>query len=349
MTQYRAEFFTRKFDFIALSLVLDKTLNFDYLTLDTSNIVTRPLNIEKGNFCHVVDEFNNTIFDGIVGEIDQQDGKTSVRISPLLALLDTTIQYDRVLLQGKIEGFIADTIKREYSTNADILQNIPLETRIYSATDTSLDIRSNIHAFWDICSRALTSYGVGITAKLDLVGKKIIFEISRPLETKTVEADLPNCLEKFVKLGDSYSGINKKTYVNKDNESQQVVYYLHNDDTISNINTKRILPVIQAAEYIESAQDFYVEANNRALEQLKPTKYNNLIELLYPINDKIVHPKDLQIGLQTTIYIDKKAHTSILTGWERGEKTCKLIFGMTRADLTKKLTLQRRKDYAFKN
>ena len=105
-------------------------------------------------------------------------------------------------------------------------------------------------------------------------------------------------------------------------------------------NTDRITPVFSSVEYIEGSEDFLADANTRALEALSPRKYDNLIELTIPLNDRVITLR--KIGTLTTI-LGEKSYNTILTGYEQSGGIIKLMFGCVREELTKKLILERRK------
>lgn len=116
-------------------------------------------------------------------------------------------------------------------------------TALTSTEDTPLDIRSNIHAFWDIITSALTLYDIVVTAELKPQDKEIAFTVQRVSEAISLEAELKNCLSRTFVLTDNYGTLNKMTLVDKNNESNVIVYYLHPDGSITQQNKDRITPV----------------------------------------------------------------------------------------------------------
>ena len=73
-----------------------------------------------------------------------------------------------------------------------------------------------------------------------------------------------------------------------------------------------------------------------------PSQYKNLIELAYDIDDALVNPADLIIGEPVTVVHDGSTYPSILSGYEQSEGMMRLIFGVVRIELTKKLIIERR-------
>jgi hypothetical protein len=315
---------------------------FDYLTLERTTVTLKAIDAQRGDFAHVSSFMGEVVYQGIVSDI-QTDGKTTtLSLSPLLSLFDLTVTYDRTDLQtGALEDFIASVISDLYITNPDTLERIPMSVTTTSSTPSALNIKSNVHEFYDIITKALTMYGIVVKAVFDPATKAINVTVGKVTESAVIEADLDNIIGKNFVIGDAYGDLNKSTYINKDNEAERVTYYLHTDGTVDTVNADRITPVFSAVEYIEGSEDFWADAQTRALEALTPRKYDNLIELTVALGDRVVTCRE--VGTLTTILGDK-SYNSILTGYERSGETIKLIFGCIREELTKKLILERRKN-----
>lgn len=119
---------------------------------------------------------------------------------------------------------------------------------------------------------------------------------------RVIEADLPNVIEKNVYLMDTYGSLNKATYINKDDPAQRAVYYLDGETGKPAEEPKsRITPVFFKVEYIEGAEDFALEAEQRAREDLTPEDFDNLIEITVHDGDKLIPPEKIRIGEIVTI------------------------------------------------
>ena len=338
---YKIEVFDHALNWRSFAVIAQPTTYFDYLTLEGVKITAPRMAVQKGDIAHVTNAGGSVVYQGIVSDVQIDKAACEISLAPLLSLYDLTVAYDRVDLQtGAIEDFIAGIITDLYISNPDTLQRVPMTvTATSSTTDTALNIKSNVHEFYDIITKAFTMYGVVVSMLFKPQNKLIETTIGKANTVKTIESRLPNVLDKSFVIGDSYGQLNKIRLISKNNESEQITYYLHTNGTISTVNTDRITPVFAAVEYVES-EDF--DADARAREALAPQQYNNLIELTYLRTDKLVDVDSIKIGTAVTV-IDDKVYESVYTGYEQTEHTTKLLLGNVRVDLTKKMILERRK------
>ena len=344
---YKLELFDRQMNFRSVAVIQAPEVYFDYLTLEGMQATAQLIPAQKGDIAHITDAHGKTVYQGIISDVERE--KTiNLSLLPLLSLFDLAVSYDRTDLQrGALEDFIAGIITDLYITSPDLLQRIPMTVQTTSSTtNTALNIKSNVHELYDIITKAFTMYGVRVSAQLLPQTKTIagtIGAVTAP--QKVLEAHLDNVLEKTIVIGDSYGQINKLTLINKYDEAERITYYLHPDGSIDTIDANRIIPVFPATEYIES-EDFPADALARARENLSLQKYDNLIELTYHKEDRLVAPQALEIGTPLQVIDGDSVYSSILTGYERTGQTVKLVCGNVRVDLTKKLILERRKSIA---
>lgn len=344
--QCKIEIFDRDIVYKSSRVIGWPQISFDYLTLEQATIDIPEISVSKGDFVHITDMNGNVIHQGIATAPSVQNGILSLGITPILSLFDITVSYDRTDLQsGTLENFIAGIISARYITNADTLERIPMTVTVTSSTsDTALNLKSNVHELWDIASSAMTGYGIVISAELKPSDKQINVTIGKVgSSTQIVEADKENCVESVYTIGDDYGATNKMTLINKNNESETVTYYLHTDGTINTTNSNRITPVFETVEYVESSGVFADDAQSRALEALTPQEHDNLIELTFRHDDKLIDLSGMAIGQVVNILHDGNVYKSILTGKQKSELNTKLIFGNVRVDLTKKLVLDKRR------
>jgi len=345
---YKMEIFTQGLEFRSVSTMARPNIQFDYLTLESTSIEVPSIIAQKGDYARISTVSGEPFYQGIVADIQEKKDGQKLKLLPLLSLLDVPVYYDRRILQnGSLENFLATVIRDTYQNNTDTLQNLPgIEVDVFSQTmKTKLNIKSNVHEFWDIAVKALTMYDIVINVQLDIGRKKLRFTIGKAVDNLHVlESNLPNCIEKNMVMSDRYGEINKSTYIKSEDETQKITYYLYEDGTIGTQDKDRITPVFFSVEYIEGSEDFEQDALNRATEQLLPQKYEQLIELSFWEGDPLMEPNTWRIGDQGAIYIGDKVYTSILTGFESKNGIKTLIFGSIRMELTKKLVLERRKD-----
>ena len=154
----------------------------------------------------------------------------------------------------------------------------------------------------------------------------------------TIEADLPNILDKKIMLGVSKESYNKLIAVNSADESEAEIYYLHSDNSISTTDEDRVTPINFLTVYVSASGEktFSDMAYEKAVSVLTQNEYNNLIELEMTNMDSLINPTSLKIGQATTIISNGISYQSVLTGRVIG-KTTTLIFGAIRRELTKKI------------
>lgn len=342
---YKVEIFDRDMSFRGFTATGRPDIAFDYLTLEHTTLTIPQIPADKGDYAHITDAAGQLVYQGIVSDVGIKKTTVELNLAPLQSLFDLTVSYDRRDLQtGSLENFIAGIIRGTYIQNPDVLQNIPgLTVSVSSSTmNTKLNIKSNVHEFYDIITKAFTMYGIIVDMQLYPATKKLTTAVRKVnMPELIIESRLANVTHKNFVIGDSYGQLNKLTLLNKNNEAEAVTYFLHADGTVDSINRDRVTPVFPAVEYVES-DEFPSEAEKRAAEKLTPQKHNNLIELTFRDDDQIISIPDCVIGRAATI-IDEEIYSSVLTGYTwRGQSTM-LVFGNVRADLTKKLILERRR------
>lgn len=269
-----------------------------------------------------------------------------VEVNGQMSIFDVTTEIDRANIGKDLEQFIADTIRAAFVENADDHQNVQ-GLRVQAGTHTkgaALNIKSDVHDLMDIIVRALTVYNVAVTVELRPQEKAIAATVAKVSSAgRVIEADLPNVIEKNVYLMDTYGSLNKATYINKDDPAQRAVYYLDGETGEPTETPKsRITPVFFKVEYIEGAEDFALEAEQRAREDLTPEDFDNLIEITVHDGDKLIPPEKIRIGEIVTIKANGQSWQSVLTGYEKTQNTHKFVFGYVRVDLDKILRIERR-------
>ena len=342
-TPYKVEVFSRDFTFHGFSPIPEPELEYDYLSLGKSSITVQDLRAEKGDFAIITDGYGAEIYSGIVDDIIREKKKVQITIKPLISIFDCDAKFDRTT-SAHIEQFLAGIVQDNFISSGDVLQDVTgMAVRTTSDTLGALNLKDDIHNIYDIMSSALTGYGIVVNMSLRPQQKEIICTIGKEMATATIEADLPCIIDKSITIGDSYGKINKITIYNKADAAQFATYYLHPDGSISNSDADRITPVFFSAAFVEtSADEFSGKAYAQAYNTLAAQKYDNLIEITCADNCRLI-PSDMRIGTTATIYSGGNAYSSILTGLSRRRGLRTLVFGFVRADLTKIISIERRK------
>lgn len=348
---YNTEIFDRNMDYVYHCFSAPETIFFDYLTLEKTTFILPPnANPYLGDYIRVTDVgTGETVYTGIISGVSRQ-GTVSIEAEPLQSIFNADVFFDRALLESEtLEDFIKGIIVQQYQNNTDELQNTPFITvsTTSSTTGAKLNLKDNVHNLYEIITKAFEQYGVIVSASLSLSPKALAVTIGKATATKRViEGDSNAILSSNYVLQDTYKTLNKTTVVNKNDETQAATFYLDTDGSVTQTPAERITPVFFSYQYIEyqSSEDrTFLEAAQEAAEStLTPQEFNNLIELTAKNDSKIVPVSSIQIGDVVTVRHNGEAYDTVLTGYERSEKTTKLIFGSVRIDITKILRMERR-------
>lgn len=359
---YKVEIFSDQFIYKSMAMVDETTtaIEQDFLTYDSNTIQTPLIDCEKGDLIHITDQDNNYVADGIIADVQPGNKAQEITIRPLNALFDTEVFYTAVT---DCITWLATNIDNAFMSNTDTLQNRPI-TLTYTQSADALPLTGfNLHETVNILSvmvSAMKTYGVVVASRLDLPNKRFTVNIYQQTATKTLEASLENVLQKSVTIGDSYGSTNKaiirKIRVVDDVTTVlgQTEFYLHPNGTIDTTDGNRIVPVFWELESLELDDDmteseWQAAALSRAKEILTPAKYDNEIVLQYDRDDLLARPADLLIGTATTIYLDGNTYASILTGKRIEGQKITLIFGVTRTELTKQISIKQRETLTYQN
>lgn len=334
---FKAEFFDRNYNFMMFSVIPEPEIVIDYFTLDKSSISIPGLpTISRGWYC-VISQGTTVIYQGTVASITQDKSVTKVQLLPLIAMFDIQVYRDRTTYKNtNLEQWIAEIIYETFVLSDDAVQNIPGMNLMIDSDGTNgiaLNLVDNIYELWtDIARKAIEGGKIAISCTMNPQQKQFNIIIKSFANTAeiTLEADLPNVISSNFTLRDDWGSVNKCLIINKEKESEQATFYA--DDYAA--------PTVRRIEMVQVGDDetFSEVAKNKASELLKKSDFDNLIELQYRADDKIV--PDMEIGQPCRIIKNGVTYHSVLTGitQKAGQKT--LVFGGIRIDLTKILKLK---------
>ena len=351
MQPYNVEIFDRSFALIQHYNVGSIDYTYDYLNpAENTVIVAFNAQVSKGDYIWIKND-QDSYFGYITGIAvnEAMQGFSEIKFKPFITIFDAPILFDTTL-QGSVttlEGAIAQYITAYWINNADSEQNVfGLRTQILSNTsDWGFHITASqkdtnkaiINFMTSIIKRALTKYQVGLYVVPDMGNKTITVQIGvKTLESFTIEADLPNVIEKSIIVNEDTADINKLIIYDQADLVTNVIYYKHPDGSYDTIDNDRMSPVIYGMTSVAGSEDtpFSEAAEDAANKQFDRDSYNNLIEITVQNDDALVMPKTLTIGQIVNVTSNGTSYGSIFTGVERDEVT-KLIFGTIRMDLTK--------------
>lgn len=334
--RYKAEFFDRAFNFVFWSKIPEPEIMFDYLTLDkTSIIIPAVEDILRGWYCHIT-RGADVVYQGFVSGVDTGESTTTVQLSPLIALFDFEFFYNRKTYNSNkndVEGWFKSAILGAFA-GSDNVQNLPGLT-VTAATHTDgvdLNLKDNIHAFWDLARKAIQNYKIAIVCEFDPAAKIItaVIENHSAESEITIEADLDNISGQKFTLRDDWGSVNKVIVYNSDNLSQSQTFYAED----------YAAPVVQriAEVSVGDGETFATVAREKSAELMRKADNDNLIELTFRATDRII--PDIGIGQPCRILKAGKEYHSVLTGFsvKDGKKT--YVFGGVRVDLSKRLKLK---------
>lgn len=351
MRPYNVEIFDTDLTLVCHQNSGDLEHHFDYLS-PSSNEVTIQFdeNVQEGQYIRIVGNGYDW-FGRITGTSSNSASKKLMTIDyeSFLNVLDVDILFDTDY-QGSgtsLEQVLANYISALYINNADTLQNISgLSVQTSSSTTSwglhiTSDVADSHYAivnFRDsLVIRAMEKYRIYIDVQPDFVRKTISLVIGAPAtERLTIEADLPNVIEKNVVLRQTANNLNKLIVYNEEDYSETVTYYLHSNDEYDTSDSDRITPVnvdVDSTIALEG-QTFAAAAQLIAADRFSGRAYSNLIELTVLNDDALINPAGIEYGQEVLIITNGVAYTSYLTGKLIGNTTT-LIFGSIRLDLTK--------------
>ena len=350
---YRVEIFDEQMDFVSACYTDDaQTISIDYLAYDPFQITTQIIDAKKGYFAHITGDDLETVADCIIADVQPDKNSQELSLRPLQALFDFNVFYTPV---SDAITWIETALTEQFVTNEDTLQRRPLNvtatagSRRFPLTGYNLNPTMNILS---VITNAFATWGVVTEAHLDLANKEIVVNIYEQVATQTIECDLDNIISAEITLGDSYGSTNKLTIKKTVQEGEpsgttEITYYRHNDGSINTTDDDRIVPVFWDVATIEQTAEmtdaqWIAETATKAKEVLSVGQYDNEVILSVWEDDKIVNPKDIEIGTITTLLLKGETYYSILTGYQVEGNIYTLTFGAVRTELTKKLSMQSR-------
>ena len=322
---------------------------FDYLAPSESTItVTADENVIAGDFIHI---HGDRDVSGVITSVKLlENGEMQIGYKPVTSLFDVSCVVD-TNWQGTqdIETVLTNLITNEFISNSDSVANVPCFGTITktSSTQWGFNLKSAsegqhhlVTGLYDtMIVNAFRKLSVVVNAVPDYSTRKINFTIGQiGTNPKTIEADLPNVLDKSIMVHEASADTNKLTVINESNWSQRMIYYVHPDGSYNTTNTNRITPVVNVYKStgVDEGKTFAQAASAVASDVLGNIAFNNLIEIEVFNDDEMINAENLRIGQTVSVIHNGYSYNSILSGKKVG-KTTTLTFGCIRIDLTKLL------------
>lgn len=351
MRPYNVEIFQQDGTFVFHQNVGSVKYVFDYLSPSTNEITMQfDERCEDGQYIRIVGNGADW-FGKITGVTAGTTSKKLMTVSyeSFINTFDVDILFDTDY-QGSgtsLEQVIANYISALFINNTDTYQNIAglTVTTVTNTINWGLHITSDVAGshyaivnFRDsVIIRAMEKYKIYIDVRPDFATRRINLYIgANTAAVKTIEADLPNVIEKNVVIKQTANNLNKLTVYNEEDYTESITYYLHSDDNYDTSDTDRVTPVhadIDSTFTLEG-QTFEAAAQLIATDRFSGRAYNNLIEITVMNDDDLVDPASLELGQEVQVITNGVSYNSYLTGKSVGDLTT-LTFGTVRIDLTK--------------
>lgn len=355
MKVFNIEIFDRSFTLKGHTNTEDVQFDEDYLSPDKNEVTV--LNIDAGIGDYIRISSGEKEFFGIIESVTSRNEDTvEISYNSFLSLFDTDCLFNTDWQGGStsLEQTLANLITNMFISNSDTSMNITgLQVATTSSTSNwgfnlKSDTQDMHHCIINMLNvliiRSMEQYRVRIKVVPDIQNQTITLQIGTNANAPvTVEADLPNVINKNVVIKETNNDVNKLVVYDTESYTTTRTYYLHPNGTYNMTNSNRILPVVQeirgtAPERNGSTitRTFAKMADSEAAEVFGSIEYNNLIELEMLNDDSLVNPYNMEVGQVVNVISDGVSYNSILTGRKIGQTTT-LIFGTVRLDLTKRL------------
>lgn len=270
MKPYNIEVFDREYNFRGNALIdpADFQYDYDFVSMVKNTLVLKPspLTVREtgtgtagdmtiGLSDIVVIDTEDTHVYGVVTKLEAEEDVITVIYTDIKALFnhEVLIPADEIK-HTSIEAYIKKLLDAAFVNNSDTLQVIPGLTTVTQTTtygifdyNDTTEVYVVINLLKDLIFPAFNKYLIGLFIDLDIPNKTLTVNIGRRMNynTWTLEADLPNVLDKNIIIRQSNNDTNKLTLVDTaDYVMSEYNYYLHPDYTWDTTDSDRILPVI---------------------------------------------------------------------------------------------------------
>lgn len=371
MIQYNIDFFDRNLGFKYNAQATDLSIDDDYLTITSNQVVIPPTTaVETKDFIRV--DRGDASFFGVVSSVEPGEKETKIIYKPFVSLFDEDILFD-VRYQNKtvertvdgvttkvnrysLETTIKHYIDAYYVSASDTIQNLGMTVVVGSETlPWSLDIYSDNEytpysirgLYKEILVPAMKQYGIALNVEPDFNTKRITLRISKNSYPLDIDGDLGNVIVKTLKYNDKPVGTNKLEVYNAYDATQPpIIFYVHPDRTWDLENENRITPVARSvrmvmpdSEAADEAEGMTLAALDAADSELSGLEWDNLIELETRPRDELIDPMNLEFGQTISLWYKNGKYVSILTGKTITSDSITLIFGSERIKFTKRIKL----------
>lgn len=335
------------------------TIYFDYLTLESTKIITVPNNnIEVGDVVRITNQNYKAIYTGFVENIARNENNAEITLKPLQSVLNANTTY---LFENQMKEW-QDEFDHTASRIAAMLNGMltPLGHMGGTASgDQDVQIppyQDVINNAWSYCAYAMQQKGYVVdfvvgSSSYNVGELSIAYQIYKKLKNFIIELDKNYVLDYSINEGSSklYNTCTIVQVVDGAIVGKEIFYTNATTGEITQDAEEAQKPYIATEVMIDTADA--MATLDKAKETISGGKYvneirvtinndNKLIEPLNFINDR-ANPLDFGIGAVCQLMLGSKSYESILTGYIYEENTTTLIFGCIRQELTKQLAIEK--------
>lgn len=320
MQAYSVDIFDRQLNYKSHTNIGEIKFREDYLDPENNTVdVYTALTCEIEDYLWIHKDGES--YQGQITKIEDKGQYAQITYKTLMQNFNNTYLCDTSDLgQGTIENYIAKVITQMFVNNSDTLQNIPYaEVAIKTATsnwaidipaDTDTSPYALVNFFNKVLKPAFVQYSIIVIPNIDFKLKKVTFTIeTNNANTKVIEADLANVIDRSINVMKQKRMVNKVTTYNKKDFSMVSTYYLHTDNTFSKVDEDRMTPVQYTEKETstptaEEQSENIVSSINSAIgkigRSIQGTEVEDLDEAVETVNHYL--NEGLTIGADDKVY-----------------------------------------------
>lgn len=337
MKVFNIEIFSNRFVYKSNAQTDEVKYKYDYTDVEKNSV---EVNAEAAVGDYIVIYNDAQKYYGVITDVTKGAGTNKIQYKSFFQYMDVKI-LAKFNQEETVEETISRLVRENYIENEDNLQNVT-GLDVVEVTETQAQygwtFADGVVNLFDVIQEAFTTYGVVCDFAIDRQEKEILMLIEKVEGGEFhIEPDLKNILDRNIVLKKGRETANKILIYNEEDMDEQAIFYKDENEEITQNPTSRIQPVIFTTKAVKLSKDqlFIDKATAEAANNLKKTKYENLMEFIVEEDDLLIRPMYRLIGQEAVIHMNDKDYTTILTGYEYGEGKAKLIFGIIRNEITK--------------
>lgn len=291
MKPYNVEIFDRDLNYKYSTVIDDSDFvyNEDFMDPEKNTIAVpsgfvplelapTDINAPKGWYIRIKNDLHE--YQGIISGFETGEAQNYITYAQMITAVNLQMLVATAgVTQTTVEEYIKDLIEQYFILTDDQTQKIQGLTNVsvLSQTEGMFDFNNNdedqtiIDFLDDLVYPAFELYGIVTNISFDAQLKKVNISVGKvSTAKKTIEADLPNVVDKSFTIRRSNKEVNKVSVIDIENDIEYK-FFLHPDGTFDQNDTDRIDPVVNSIVSIngQTLATNYVDA-----------KYKNYINII---------------------------------------------------------------------